>query len=64
MKRLQSVLCAAALAVTLSTTVMAGNIHGVSAYGNIHGVKSDGNIHGVKTLLTDVLVAILGNIHG
>jgi hypothetical protein len=65
MKRLQSVLCAAALALALSTTVSAGNIHGVSAYGNIHGVSATGNIHGVTaTLLTDVLVAILGNIHG
>lgn len=58
MKRIQSALCAAALALALSTTVLAGDIHGVTATG-------PGDIHGVTTrLLTDVLVAILGNIHG
>jgi len=63
MKRIQSVLCAAALALALSTTVLAGDIHGVTATapGDIHGAPVKGNI---TTLLTDVLVAILGNIHG
>jgi hypothetical protein len=63
MKRIQSVVCAAALALALSTTVLAGDIHGVTATapGDIHGKPANGNI---TTLLTDVFVAILVNIHG
>lgn len=63
MKRLQSVLCAAALALALSTTTLAGNIHGVraTAPGNIHGVTAYDYL---GIVLTDAFVAILGNIHG
>ena len=68
MKKIRPVLCAVALALSLSPTALAGNIHGVKA-------TLDGNIHGVKTastditsvasdLLIDALVAIAGNIHG
>jgi hypothetical protein len=68
MKKIRPILCAVALALSLSPTVLAGNIHGVKA-------TSDGNIHGGKTassdidaitsdLLIDVLVAVAGNIHG
>lgn len=67
MKKVQSVLFALALALSLSSTVLAGNIHGVSA-------PSDGNIHGVNGILigdvfawsdiTGVIVSIFGNIHG
>ncbi|MCM3902853.1 MAG: hypothetical protein ND866_14200 [Pyrinomonadaceae bacterium] len=65
MKKIQSVLCAAALAISLSSTVLAGNIHGVSANGNIHGVSANGNIHGIYGILvSDLLVSIFGNIHG
>lgn len=59
MRKIQSVLCAAVLALSLSSTVLAGNIHGVksSAYGDIHGVTSWDTI-------TDVLLRFFGNIHG
>lgn len=64
MKRLQSVLCALALAIALSPTALAGNIHGIKS-DTTTLQATDGNIHGVTAkLLTDVLVAILGNIHG
>lgn len=70
MKRLQSVLCASALAIALSPTVLAGNIHsiGVTADGNIHSipVTADGNIHSIGVTwgdITGVITAILGNIH-
>jgi len=70
MKKIQPILCSLALALALSPTVLAGNIHGMKA------TAADGNIHGVKTtassdinsvasdLLIDALVAIAGNIHG
>jgi hypothetical protein len=67
MKRLQSVLCALALAIALSPTALAGNIHGIKATTT---TLADGNIHGVSAydylgiLITDAFVAILGNIHG
>lgn len=63
MKRLQSVLCALALALALSTTVLAGNIHGVSANapGNIHGVSENapGNIHGISNAVLEMILGIL-----
>lgn len=71
MKKIQSVLCAGILVFTLSSTVLAGDIHGVSAKGDIHGVKGD--IHGVKGDITGlltwgditgVILSILGDIHG
>lgn len=76
MKRIQSVLCASALAIALCSTVLAGNIHGVSATapGNIHGVSAPGNIHGVsapgditgflKYAAGILISSIAGNIHG
>lgn len=66
MKKIQSILCAAVLAISLSSTVLAGNIHGgVSATGNIHTVTATGDIHGIYgILISEVLVSILGNIHG
>ncbi|MFN2510727.1 MAG: hypothetical protein ABR568_04700 [Pyrinomonadaceae bacterium] len=76
MKRIQSALCASALALALSSTVLAGNIHsiGVTSNGNIHsiGVTSNGNIHSGPGSITDlltwgditgVITTILGNIH-
>jgi len=71
MKKIQSILCAAALAISLSSTVLAGDIHGVSAKGDIHGVKGDihgikGDITGVLTWgdITGVILSIFGDIHG
>jgi hypothetical protein len=55
MKRIQSVLCALALAIALSPTVLAGDIHGISVKGDIHGVSAPGDIHGVTAP---------GDIHG
>ncbi len=52
MKRLQSVLCALALALALSTTALAGNIHGVSA-------NAPGNIHGISNAVLEMILGIL-----
>ncbi len=51
MKRLQSVLCALALAIALAPVALAGNIHGVTstADGNIHGVTASGDITDLRT---------------
>jgi hypothetical protein len=71
MKRIQSVLCAAALAFALSTTVNAGNIHGVTAtaLGDIHGVTATapGDIHGAplsSSAYPDDTTDFLGYITG
>ena len=66
MKRLQSVLCALALAIALSPTVLAGDIHGGSAPGDIHGAPGD--IHGIKGDIYGIygilISSIFGNIYG
>lgn len=63
MKRLQSVLCASALAIALSPTVLAGNIHSVSvtANGNIHSVSvtTNGNIHSVTGRIYNSILGLL-----
>ena len=64
MKRFQSVLCSLALALSLSSTVLAGNIHGVSASGNIHGVKANNSDLLTWSDVTGMVVSIFGNIHG
>lgn len=66
MKRFQSVVCALALTISLSSTVLAGNIHTVSASGNIH-TKSAPSYTSAGFLtwgdITGVIVSIFGNIH-
>jgi hypothetical protein len=73
MKKIQSVLCAVALAISLSSTILAGDIHGVRANAEIHGVSTKGDIHGTKGNfsglltwgdITGVIVSIFGDIHG
>jgi hypothetical protein len=64
MKKIQSILCAAALAISLSSTVLAGNIHGVraTAPGDIHGVSASGNIHGVTATVYSSIIDLLTTI--
>lgn len=67
MKRIQSVLCALVLALSLSSTVLAGNIHGVSSPtdGNIHGTSASGIL--ISGLFGDIsggIVSIFGVIIG
>jgi hypothetical protein len=69
MKKFQSALCTLVLALSLSSTVFAGNIHAgkATAPGDIHGTSASGIL--VSDLLswgtiTGVLVRIVGNIHG
>ena len=69
MKKVQSVLCALVLALSLSSTVFAGNIHERHQLnGIIDGdVKADGIL--VSDLftwgdITGVIVSIFGIIHG
>jgi hypothetical protein len=56
MKKIQSVLCALALAISLSSTVLAGDIHTKSVRGDIHTANgilvSDASASGI--LLSDV----------
>ena len=62
MKRFQSVLCALALTIALSSTVLAGQVYGVSA-------PVDVNSNGILVSeiygeITDAVVSIMGHIHG
>lgn len=64
MKRLQSILCASLLTLSISSAAVAGNIYGAPTQagniygaptkdGNIYGAPKDGNIYGAP-----------GNIYG
>jgi hypothetical protein len=40
MKRIKSILCSSLVTLALSSTALAGDIHGIAGGGDIHGVYS------------------------
>jgi hypothetical protein len=59
MKRIQSILFASLLTVTLASNAVAGNIYGVARDGNIYGVARDGNIYGIAHSIVAAIGAVL-----